>query len=56
MLKPYKIERADNTIKITTANIVELDFFYYNKSIYKGIIEVVYTLKMSVNFISIEKL
>ncbi len=53
--KLYKIKKVDKTIKITTTDIVEFDFFYYNKSIYKGTIEAIYILKIFINFISIKK-
>ncbi len=55
MSKLYKVEEIDNTIKITTIDIVEFDFFYCNGSIYKGTIEVIYILKISMNFISMEE-
>ncbi len=55
MLKPYKIERAHKTIKITTIDIVEFDFFYYNGLIYKNTIEAVYILKIFINLISIRE-
>ena len=54
--KLYKVERVDSTIKIITTNIVEFDFFRYNRSMYRDIIEIVYILKILVNLISIKKL
>ncbi len=54
--KLYKVEGTDGIIKTTITNIVELDFFYYNKSIYKNTIEAVYILKILMNLIFIKKL
>ncbi len=56
MLKLYKVEKTNKTIKTTITNIIEFDFFRYNGSIYKNTIEAIYTLEISINFISIEKL
>ncbi len=56
MPKLYEVERVGNTIKTITIDIVEFDFFHRNGSMYRDTIEVVYILKMSVDFISIGKL
>ncbi len=53
--KLYEVEEVDGMIKITITDIVKFDFFYYNRSIYKSIIEAVYILEMFINFISIRK-
>ncbi len=55
MPKLYEVKRIDNTIKTTTIDIIKLNFFCRNKSIYKDIIKAIYTLKMFINLISIRK-
>ncbi len=53
--KPYEVKNIDSIIKTTTTNIVKLNFSCYNKSIYKNTIEVIYTLEIPINLISIEE-
>ena len=56
MPKLYKAENIGGTIRTTIASIVELDFLCRDGSTSKRTIEIVYSLEMPMNLISIGEL